>query len=65
MNYDPNTGQPIMNSYQQPIKQTKTNGFAIAGLICSIFVGSILGYIFSIIGLVKSKTLSLNKNTKV
>ena len=65
MNYDPNTGQPIMNSNQQPIKQAKTNGFAIAGLICSIFVGSILGFIFSIIGLVKSKTYGSGKGMSI
>lgn len=66
MNFDPNTGQPINNNYQQPVNNnyqqptnqpTPTNGFAIAGLLCSIIVGSILGLIFSIIGLNKSKQM--------
>ena len=47
MNYDPNTGQPIYNGQQpvQPQQSNSTNGFAIAGLIVSIFFSAIIGLI--------------------
>lgn len=41
--------------------QKKTNGFAIAGFICSLVVGTITGLIFSIIGLVKAKKCNSGK----
>ena len=65
MNFDPNTGQPIYNGYQQPVQQKKTNGFAIAGLLCSIFVGSITGIIFSAIGLGKVKETNDGKGMAI
>lgn len=40
-------------------KSTETNGLAIAGFVCSFFV-PLLGLIFGIIGLNKSKTLNNN-----
>ena len=41
--------------YYPPINPAPTNGMAIAGLICSLFgVFSVLGLIFSIVGLVQS-----------
>ena len=66
MNYDPNTGQPIYNN-QQPtqVQQSSTNGFAIAGLIVSIFVSAIVGLILSIIGLSKSKTTKSGKGLAI
>lgn len=42
----------------------KTNGFAIAGLICSFFV-ALLGLIFSIIGLTKSKECNSGKGMSI
>ncbi len=65
MNFDPNTGQPIYNGYQQPVQQKKTNGFAIAGLLCSIIVGSITGIIFSAIGLGKVKETNDGKGMAI
>ena len=67
MNYDPNTGQPIYNNQQpiQPQQQSSTNGFAIAGLIVSIFVSAIVGLILSIIGLNKSKTTNSGKGLAI
>jgi hypothetical protein len=68
MNYDPNTGQPIYNGNQQPVQpqqQGGTNGFAIAGLIVSIFVSALVGLILSIIGLSKSKTLNNGKGLAI
>ena len=41
-----NQGYNNMNYQQQPVQQNSTNGFAIAGLICSLLVGSITGIIF-------------------
>lgn len=64
MNYDPITGQPINNNYQQPVVR-KTNGFAIAGLICSLLVGSITGLIFSFIGLGMSKKYNDGKGLSI
>lgn len=50
--YNPNYSQPYAQQYgscpQRPI--SSTNGFAIAGFVCSFFT-SIIGLIFSIIGL--------------
>lgn len=54
MNFDPNTGEPIYNQYVQP-KRPKTNGFAIAGLVCSLLLSGLLGLIFSIVGLCNSR----------
>ena len=68
MNYDPNTGQPIYNGNQQPVQpqqQGGTNGFAIAGLIVSIFVSALVGLILSIIGLSKAKTLNNGKGLAI
>ena len=45
--------------------EKKTNGFAIAGLVCALLVGPILGLIFSIIGLVKSKTTNSGKGLSI
>jgi predicted secreted protein len=45
--------------------EKKTNGFAIAGLVCALLVGPILGLIFSIIGLVKSKTTNTGKGLSI
>ena len=59
MNYDPNTGQPITTTSNQ------TNGFAIAGLICSILVGSITGIIFSAIGLSTAKKIGTGKGMSI
>jgi hypothetical protein len=65
MNYDPNTGQPIYNNQQPTQQQNSTNGFAIAGLIVSIFVSAIVGLILSIIGLNKSKTTNSGKGLAI
>lgn len=61
MNYDPNTGKPINNGYQQINNTNSTNGWAIAGFICSLIMGSILGLIFSIIGLANVKKCNSGK----
>ena len=57
-NFCVSCGSPVdgvqQPDYNQPVQQEQ-NGFAIAGLICSIVVGSITGLIFSIIGLNKAK----------
>lgn len=47
---------------QQP---KKTNGFAIAGFILSLLEGGILALIFSIVGLVKSKTVNSGKGLSI
>ena len=65
MNYDPNTGQPINNGYQQVNNPNGTNGWAIAGLICSIIVGSITGLIFSFVGLGYSKKCNSGKGMSI
>ena len=59
----PHCGAPVGQTTQQPaqqptqpVQQSRSNGMAIAGFICSFFF-PILGLIFSIIGLNKSKTL--------
>ena len=43
----------------------ETNGFAIAGLIVSIFVSALVGLILSIIGLSKAKTLNNGKGLAI
>lgn len=59
MNYDPNTGEPIVHQYNgQQAPSNQSNPFAIAGLICAIVVGPILGIILSIIGFNKSKSMN-------
>ena len=45
--------------------EKKTNGWAIAGLVCSIIVGSITGLIFSIIGLIKVKKYNSGKGLSI
>ena len=45
--------------------EKKTNGFAIAGLVCALLVGPILGLIFSIIGLKKSKECNSGKGLSI
>ena len=70
MNFDPNTGQPIYNGYQQPVQsQTpqnkQTNGFAIAGLVVSIALSAIIGIILSIIGLKEAKKTGVGKGMAV
>ena len=66
MNYDPNTGQPINNNSQQPVQQSgSTNGFAIAGLIVTIFVSALIGLILSIVGLSKSKSVGSGKGLSI
>ena len=59
MNYDPNTGQPINNNYQQqPVQKEDSNGIAIAGFFVSMFFSAIIGIIISIVGLKKAKKLN-------
>lgn len=53
------TTQQPTQQYTQPVQQSQSNGFAIAGFVCSFFF-SIVGLILSIIGLNKSKTLGGN-----
>ena len=66
MNYDPNTGQPINNNVQtQTPPQTGSNGFAIAGLIVSIFVSALIGLILSIVGLSKAKQCNGGKGIAI
>ena len=63
MNYDPNTGEPL--NRPAPVQNNSTNGFAIAGLVCSIVVGSITGIIFSAIGMSKAKELGNGKGMAI
>lgn len=67
MNYDPNTGQPIYNGQQpvQPQQSNSTNGFAIAGLIVSIFFSAIIGLILSIVGLSQAKKINSGKGIAI
>ena len=46
-------------------QEKKTNVFAIVGLVCAIMVGSILGLIFSIIGLKESKKCNSGKGLSI
>ena len=64
MKYDPNTGKPI--DVENKNVTRKTNGFAIAGFVLSLLgcVG-ILGLIFSIIGLSKSKEWNDGKGLSI
>ena len=43
----------------------KTNGFSIAGLICSLVVGSLTGIIFSAIGLSKANEYNSGKGLAI
>lgn len=55
-------GVPVKHETQQiMVTSPKSNGFAIAGFVLSFF-GGILGLIFSIIGLQKSKQPEYNGN---
>ncbi|MDE7452922.1 MAG: zinc-ribbon domain-containing protein [Clostridia bacterium] len=55
-------GVPTANAQtQQVVTGGQSNGFAIAGFVLSLF-GGILGLIFSIIGLQKSKLPEYNGN---
>lgn len=38
-------------AYQQPLQSQKTNGFAIASLVCSLLCISVLGIIFGHVGM--------------
>ncbi len=60
-----NQGYNNMNYQQQPVQQNSTNGFAIAGLICSILVGSITGIIFSCLGLSQAKKCGNGKGLAI
>lgn len=70
-NFCTSCGQPVnggsqYDSYQQPVQNNEgSNGYAIAGLICSLFVGSITGLIFSSIGLNKSKSTGQGKGLAI
>lgn len=52
-------GEPRQQQAQQyqPPRESESNGFAIAGLICAFFI-PILGLIFSCIGLNRSKKMN-------
>ena len=45
--------------------ETKTNGFAIAGILCTFLVSALVGLILSIVGLVKSKTYNSGKTLSI
>ena len=47
------------------MQQKRTNGFAIAGLILSLFISAVLGLIFSIIGLKKSKEYNSGRGLSI
>ncbi len=49
--------QPYQTQQYQPPRESESNGFAIAGLICAFFI-PILGLIFSCIGLNRSKKMN-------
>ena len=65
MNYDPNTGQPINNGFQQPVQQKQTNVIAIVALILSIIGFNLISLIMGIIGLKKSKELNDGKGIAI
>ena len=65
MNFDPNTGQPINNNYQQPVQQKQTNVIAIVALILSIIGFNLISLIMGIIGLKKSKELNDGKGIAI
>lgn len=51
--------QPYQAQQYQPPRESESNGFAIAGLICALFTPiPILGLIFSCIGLNRSKKMN-------
>ena len=54
-----------VNYQQPPVQQNGTNGFAIAGLVCSLVVGSITGIIFSCLGLNQAKKCGTGKGLAI
>lgn len=51
--YNPNTGQPVVNNYDQPVKKTKNGNLKILAIVAAVIVFLAI-VIFVVVSLVKS-----------
>lgn len=64
MNFDPNTGQPINNNYQQPVVK-KENTIAVIALVLAALGFNVISLILGILGLKKSKETNSGKGLSI
>ena len=64
MNFDPNTGQPINNNYQQPVVK-KENSMAVVALVLAALGFNFVSLILGILALKKSKETNSGKGLSI
>ena len=64
MNFDPNTGQPINNNYQQPVVK-KENTMAVIAIVLAALGFNVISLILGILGLKKSKETNSGKGLSI